>query len=107
MGPQVTRALAGVAATGAVGTVGNAVSYALTGNQATGVAGSLIVVGDVTRALTGVQAAGTVGYLQALGAGADASDFWRYDVPAHSLAYGIPGSSWRIDLDAASMNIET
>lgn len=56
---DVTLALTGVAATGAVGNLGDAISYALTGNAATGSVGNL---GDaISYALTGNAASGGVG----------------------------------------------
>lgn len=56
---NVTKALTGVAGTGAVGSVAPAISYAVTGNAATGAAGT--VVDAVSYALSGNALTGAVG----------------------------------------------
>jgi hypothetical protein len=55
--------LTGNQATGQVGTVASAISYGLTGVEGAGQVGTVSVPGDVTIALTGVQATGFVGDL--------------------------------------------
>ena len=76
--------LTGTAATGAVGTLTQTVSYAISGVQAAGQVGSLTVAGNVTFALTGVQAIGQVGNLsipiQPVGGGGGGGFYeWPYE----------------------------
>jgi len=59
--PDITLSLSGVAATGAVGTLGQTREMPLTGVSATGAVGSVIWQMVVNVALTGVSATGNVG----------------------------------------------